>query len=204
MKNDTALQVLPAVLLAVREATHHSHKALERLTPFFRPEFDRPAYLRWLDLMHSFYRRIDAAIAKSAFSDSTGWCYAPRSGLLAGDIAALENRSPNETSDSDGILASLSGLTQVGEIAGMLYVVEGSALGGQVLMKVLQRSAGVTPELGASFFLPHGESPQLRWAEYVQLLACLPTTSASEQETVQGAVTTFNALHDWVERKWRG
>jgi heme oxygenase len=124
--------------------------------------------------------------------------------LLAGDIAALDNRSPNETSDSDGILASLSGLTEVGEIAGMLYVVEGSALGGQVLMKVLQRSAGVTPEVGASFFLPHGESPQLRWAEYVQLLACLPTTSASEQDTVQGAVTTFNALHDWVERKWRG
>lgn len=194
--------VVPPVLVALREATRDSHKSVERLTPFFRPDFDQPAYLRWLDLMYGFYRHIDAAVDHSAFCAATGWQYEPRCGLIERDISLLANRSPHAPSDPGSVLAGLRGLTQVSEIAGLLYVVEGSALGGEILLKVLGRSAGVSAASGASFFAPHGSHPQLRWADYVQLLGHLGSTPEFEQDAVRGAVTTFTVLQSWIGSLW--
>ena len=195
---------VPAVLAALRQCTQVSHKAVERLTPFFKPDFDRLAYVRWLDLMHGFYRRVDGAVERSSFSVDTGWRYQARCNLISRDLATLAVRPPQEPQASTGLLADLRGVSQTGEIAGMLYVVEGSALGGKVLLKVLERSAGVTSASGASFFSPHGETPEIPWAEYVQLMASLSTNLEIEQDIVRGAVTTFTALENWIGHAWRG
>lgn len=196
-------KTVPAVVLALRESTHDFHRGVEKLTPFFRKDFDQPAYLRWLDLMQGFYDPIDHLVEESAFSSSTGWDYKPRRILIADDVQLLAHRNPAAPRDTSKVLGEMGRLSSVGEIAGMLYVVEGSALGGKVLLKVLERSAGVTAALGASFFAPHGELPHIRWAEYVQLLTTLSADPAFERHAVRGAVTTFKALHDWIVQEWR-
>ena len=195
---------VPPVLAALRQATHASHKSVERLTPFFRSDFDRSAYLRWLDLMHGFYHRIDGLVERSNFACATGWQYQARCELIVRDIALLADRPPLPFCEPSGVLSGVQSLAGVGEIAGMLYVVEGSALGGQVLLKVLGRSAGVTATQGASFFVPHGDPPQPRWAEYVQLLANLSAAPGFEPDAVCGAVTTFTALQDLIGQAWHG
>lgn len=200
----THLQDVPPVLAALRQATQASHKSVERLTPFFRPDFDRSSYIRWLDLMHGFYQRIDGVVQSSDFSSVTGWQYQARCELLVRDLAMLADRAPRPLTEPSDVLARVQALAGVGEIAGMLYVVEGSALGGQVLLKVLARSAGVTATQGASFFVPHGNPPQPRWAEYVQLLARWSATPGFELGAVRGAVTTFTALQDLIGQAWRG
>lgn len=80
----------------------------------------------------------------------------------------------------------------------MLYVFEGSALGGNVLQKMLSRKAMITPKLGTSFFEPHGDDPNARWRYYVRLLLHLSTTANVEKAIVNGAVATFNALQNWI------
>jgi heme oxygenase len=191
------------ILTALRAATHDSHKAVERLTPFFRADFDRTAYLRWLDAMHGFYRVLDAAVAASGFVTHTGWQYLERSALIGRDLAALAERAPAAPLDPHGVLAPLAGMRSIGEVGGMLYVVEGSALGGKVLLKVLERGAAVTADAGAGFFAPHGEQPHLRWSEYVALLERLALSATFQQDAVAGAEATFNALLNWVTEVWR-
>lgn len=201
---DIQNQAVPTILLALRHATHNSHKSLEKLTPFFQADFDRAAYLRWLDLMHGFYRMVDHVVLRSRFSVTTHWQYQPRCGLISRDIASLADRLPSESYDPSDILADIMKLNQTGEVAGMLYVVEGSALGGQIIMKTLQLKVGVTDLMGATFFLPYGNSPHSNWAEYVQLLAELTVNSEQDEAVIYGAVTTFNTLQNWVKQEWRG
>ena len=194
---------VPQVLMALRQATRQSHTAVERLTPFFSPDFDRHAYLRWLDLMHAFYRNVDKAVESASFASLTGWRYKARCKMIVADLAVLASRPPEEPADTGGILSRLADLRQTSEIAGMLYVVEGSALGGKVLLRVLDRSAGVTAEAGASFFAPHGHDPSACWAEYVKLLSKLAVIPKREQQVVDGAETTFSVLQDWIRQAWR-
>ena len=51
----TVMGPIPPVLVSLRTATGEIHRAVERLTPFFRPDFDRDGYLKWLHLMQGFY-----------------------------------------------------------------------------------------------------------------------------------------------------
>ncbi len=193
----------PQILTALRQATGQTHKEVEKLTPFFRADFNRPLFLKWLDLMHGFYRQIDRTVGQSSFSSTCGWHYAARCPLIERDLAALAGRAPEDSADPSRILAKLQSLGNTGEIAGMLYVVEGSTLGGNVLLGVLGKRAGVTAASGASFFAPHGENPQPCWAEYVQLLSRLSSEPGTEHDVVHGAKTTFTTLQEWIKETWR-
>lgn len=68
-----------------------------------------------------------------------------------------------------------------------MYVIEASALGGNVLQKMLSREAMIVPKLGAIFFGPHGDDPNARWRDYVRLLVHLSTTANVEKAIVDGA-----------------
>ncbi|MEY4250724.1 MAG: hypothetical protein RJA87_2357 [Pseudomonadota bacterium] len=198
MTDPAVIDNTPSVLIALRAATAESHKTVERLTPFFRPDFGRDGYLKWLHLMHGFYGVAEQAIACSDFGLATGWSYTSRRDLIERDLEMLSAPKAQPQSDRGEVLKPLQQLHQTAEIAGMLYVIEGSALGGNVLQKMLHRKAKVTPQLGASFFAPHGDDPNARWRDFVQLLSKLGTTPDMERDIVDGAVVTFNALQDWI------
>ncbi len=193
---------VPPIQVMLRQATGDLHKAVEKQTPFFRPGFDRREYAKWLDLMHGFYLQADRAVDESSFAAATGWQYVPRCNLIARDLQLVVARAPDAPPDRAGVLVSLQKLRGIGEIAGMLYVVEGSALGGKVLLDVLGRSAGVTASTGASFFAPHGDNPFPRWGQYVQVLSGLANGCDIEQEVVFGARAAFSTLHDWIAEAW--
>jgi heme oxygenase len=202
MATPTASAPVPAVLTALRAATHDAHKAVEQLTPFFRADFDRAAYLRWLDVMYGFYLRVDATVRASGFLVESRWTYLERCRLIERDVALLAARAPVAPADARALLAPLTALTQPAAVAGLLYVVEGSTLGGKVLLNVLARRAAVSADAGASFFAPHGESPHLRWADYVALLARMSVSPAWTQAAVHGAETTFTVLQAWLREVW--
>ncbi len=191
---------IPSVLVALRQATQQSHKAVERMTPFFSEGFDQTSYLHWLELMHGFYSCVDAVVVQSGFTNATGWHYIPRCSLIEADVQALTGQSVKVLPDHGNVMAEIKELHNIGEVAGMLYVVEGSALGGEVLMKVLGRKVGVSAAAGASFFAPHGNNPRPIWEKYVQLLAQLAFSGNAEDDVVRGAVTCFSTLQRWVKQ----
>lgn len=78
---------------------------------------------------------------------------------------------------------------------GSLYVIEGSALGGQVITPRLRRDLGLEPGRGASYFHGHGERTGALWREF-RLLAEqeIGADPARRRLACRAAEQTFEAL----------
>lgn len=78
---------------------------------------------------------------------------------------------------------------------GALYVLEGSALGGQVLVPQLARHLGVRPDHGARYFHGFGERTGAMWREFRQLAQHHAGADETQQaDALRGAAQTFEAL----------
>lgn len=90
-----------------------------------------------------------------------------RLGFVAQDVAFL---GANVPSLPDQMAPSCLPEPGVAAAFGSLYVIEGSALGGQVITLRLQRDLGLVPGGGASYFNGFGERTGAMWREF-RLLA---------------------------------
>jgi heme oxygenase len=81
------------------------------------------------------------------------------------------------------------------EFAGRLYVVEGAALGGQMLARHLADKWGMDRESGAAFFSGSGPiETGRRWAQILTWLERVPRSAGDARDMVAAASATFRAL----------
>ncbi len=129
---------------------------------------------------------------------------ARRSHLAEQDLTYLGYPAP----PTDRPLACLPDATGV-RWYGLAYVMQGSALGGQVIAAHLQRLLGLQAGLGASFFAVHvpataermagGRShrPRQDWTTWTQWLdQQLDSQQPSTEEAVSAAIATYDYLYD--------
>ncbi len=77
---------------------------------------------------------------------------------------------------------------------GSLYVLEGSALGSQLIASRLREAHGIGPTNGGAYFGARGEATGALWREFrLQLEHELPTPSL-QAAACRAAVQTFDAL----------
>lgn len=87
------------------------------------------------------------------------------------------------------------------EIWGALYVLEGSTLGAQVLIRHFSRVLGISDEKGMKYFAGYGEETLLKWREFQKLLEESSQQGALKQDVIiRSAQTTFEQLHLWLKR----
>lgn len=78
---------------------------------------------------------------------------------------------------------------------GSLYVIEGSALGGQVITPRLERDLGLEPGRGASYFNGFGDRTGGMWREFRQRAAAeIGDEPAGRHVARRAAAQTFEAL----------
>ena len=77
--------------------------------------------------------------------------------------------------------------------AGALYVLEGSTLGGQIIVKHLQKimSPGFVNTL---YFSGYQQRTGSMWKEFLQQLTAMPQSTLEEQQIITGAITTFKII----------
>ena len=77
--------------------------------------------------------------------------------------------------------------------AGALYVLEGSTLGGQIIVKHLQKAM---PEglVNAAYFSGYQQKTGSMWKEFLLQLTALPQSTVEEQQIITGAITTFKII----------
>jgi len=120
-----------------------------------------------------------------------------RSPFAAHDIAALN--IPDDPALRQAARAAQAAIRMDGPAValGALYVIEGSALGGQVLTPRLAANLGLTPERGARYFHGFGNRTGAMWREFRELAQREVGTQAHDQsDACRGAVQTFKALID--------
>jgi heme oxygenase len=86
-------------------------------------------------------------------------------------------------------------LQHLAQVFGSLYVIEGSALGGQVIAPKLARELGLQPGGGASYFHGFGSDTGGMWRDFRTVLAReVEATDNAVQQACQAARDTFQAL----------
>lgn len=79
------------------------------------------------------------------------------------------------------------------EALGALYVMEGSIMGGPIIVKMLEKG-GITK--GVSFFSGYGEATGVMWAKFIAVMNAQAATEADETLAIQSADATFSNFGD--------
>ncbi len=137
---------------------------------------------------YDLYRQIEAQLVEAIPHLNIEFDYASRTKLpwLEQDLKFFGIK-PTPTPTLDLALGNINDLS---EFIAILYVIEGSTQGGQVLAKQLQSRLGISPESGGRFFSAYGESTALMWENFKQF-AEKSAESCDEATTIVMAKTTF-------------
>lgn len=77
--------------------------------------------------------------------------------------------------------------------SGALYVLEGSTLGGQIIVKHLQKTMP-SGEVNAAYFSGYQQKTGSMWKEFLQQLTAFPQSTQQEEQIITGAITTFKII----------
>ncbi|MCW0393336.1 biliverdin-producing heme oxygenase [Xanthomonas sacchari] len=183
----TALPLTAARLL--REATAQQHQAVEDL-PAMRalmdPALSLSAYVQVLRRHHAVlagWEQREAAWLRDC--GDAHWQYQPRTPLLAQDLHALRAAPPAPQPPPPA--------AEAGTRWGMLYVVEGSRLGGRVIARHLRQTLpGAAPALS---YFELGHADPAAWRHFQQRLERALPTAPLQQAAVDGARAMFAHFH---------
>ena len=82
---------------------------------------------------------------------------------------------------------------------GVLYVLEGATLGGQIIARRLQAALGVTASTGGRFFQSYGPDVGPNWRRFVAMLDAFGETSAEGDRVERAALATFGCFQTLME-----
>jgi len=182
-------------MAALRQSTAQRHAAIEQLLALDAP-FGLDHYGRILCGFEAFLSVWEPALARALPSQLRPWFLSRCRGELARrDLASLG--LPRLPAPAPAHLF-LPGLPAA---LGSLYVLEGSALGGQVIARQVARDHGLGPLDGAAYFNGWGARTGAMWREFQQVLQAhepgpqgRAQACASAQATFDGLSATFAAV----------
>ncbi|MFJ4145243.1 biliverdin-producing heme oxygenase [Pseudomonas sp. NPDC089734] len=195
----TYTQVTPTRLLdALRVATNQLHVDLEKRLPFFSPVLDHAYFLRLLQAYHGFYRPLEAALLTSGLvPPALAQAERIKTPALLTDLQALGMTEP----DIDSLVQcpQLPVIDSPGACLGVMYVLEGATLGGQVLRREIHKRLGLDEHSGASFLNVYGSATGPRWKAFLEYLDCVSGDDATTEAAAQAAQSTFACFEHWLD-----
>jgi heme oxygenase (biliverdin-IX-beta and delta-forming) len=174
-----------ATLRAATDDVHermHAHSGYRALAS---GGMQTDAYRRLLARSYGFYLPIEGKLSRGR----------DRSCRLQADLLAL-GMTPAAI-DALPICIALSPLDSRPKALGAAYVVEGAALGGQVLARGLISNAA-SLALPATFLLGDGENGGRRWRDFIAELEEELSGSGELEAAAQSARATFATFETWM------
>ncbi|WP_233261651.1 biliverdin-producing heme oxygenase [Vitiosangium sp. GDMCC 1.1324] len=189
----------PRTLLRTLKAeTRPHHERAERVVRLLSPELTLSGYRRHLEALFGLHAPLEAALGvrlEELAADlrlDERW----KLPLLEEDLRALGH--------DDASLARLPWLSHlpplpdVPEALGALYVLEGSTLGGQLILRHLVRHFDGVSAGEFAFFRAYGEAVGPMWKDFGEALLRLCPEPALAPRVVRGAQDTFDAFEAWL------
>jgi heme oxygenase len=184
------------ILQRIRQTTRPYHEAVERRVDLLRPGLTIDAYRSLLGRFHGFYRPLERALLTFDHWQPLGLDMRERgkARFLERDLRHLAkagNAPQPECEDLPKILTFPQAL-------GCAYVLEGSTLGGQVVLRHLRQAFGIDADSGAAFFNSYG--PQRvgpMWRAFCDALERAVPEGDEADEVVDAARDTFVKIDQW-------
>jgi heme oxygenase len=162
----------------LRAATASAHAAVDRAFARFDLA-DRAAYAAFLRAHAAAVLPVEAWLDRYAALVVADWPARRRGQNLIADLSRLgESARPHLSA------APFESEASPAAVAGVLYVLEGSRLGGRVIVR------GLSPRLPHTYLSPQGETPS--WLALSARLDDIVTTVAQDEIATRAALKTFD------------
>jgi heme oxygenase (biliverdin-IX-beta and delta-forming) len=172
----------------LRAATAAAHASIEQLVGLEGP-IELAHYRRVLRAFDAFLQSWEPLVARTLPPQLAAW-FDPRRrrGALRRDLAALAIDIPPPAPLHLRLPGAAAAL-------GSMYVLEGSALGAQVIAPRLHACLGLGQHNGAAYFAGWGADTGLRWREFRELLdRTVGGEARARAMAAAAAIATFDAL----------
>ncbi len=151
----------------LRDATAPLHKQLNQqplLAALLGKEQPLADYQQLLGTYYSLYHQLEVAIKLYISQQPIAFDYQPRykTTLLLNDLSYW-----HITPEPLRCQIDLPEITSLGQLLGILYVLEGSTLGANFIAQHLKLSYGYTRSTGSDFFSGYGEQTQSHWQSFI-------------------------------------
>jgi heme oxygenase len=190
-----------SLIQRLKAETQASHAWLERRVDLPRRLRTSSGYRSLLEAFYGLYCPLESEIERS-FPEIAPWlpdiAERMRAASLRLDLCALGNTCPEALP-----CAPVPPLGSLSERFGCLYVLEGSTLGGQFIIREIASHLSYTPENGCSFFASHGAKVGGMWRQFreaIESYSAAHPDSETQDRVVNSAEATFRAFAEWMER----
>ncbi len=186
-------------LLHLKQATQSRHEALERNAypaALMSADLNRERYLDILQRFYGFILPVEEQVYPWLAKLLAPVSRFQRADLLRLDLIALGMSQENIPG-----LPQITILPEIKSIAaafGMVYVLEGSKLGGQFISRHVHQVLGLSPAQGLLFFQGHGRETGQYWNEFREAMANFAVHKQEQQNVVAAAAQTFDAFNYWL------
>ncbi len=198
---------MSGIMQRLREQTQAQHEALQA-TPFFAALHDqtlaRDSYVAWLRVLHTLHETLEVELSRS--SDpwvKAVWCDEERrTPWLERDLAHLAQDTRRDAPGAQlrAILMAQQmrhvALSDAPRLLGVLYVLEGSALGGQVLKKQLGARFGLREGAGLDYLSGRGADTQAHFRRFSERMDAHVNDVSVMRRVVDAARALFSDLEE--------
>lgn len=189
---------------ALRSETAEIHEQLHRVASFqglLDGNMSLEHYVALMTRLHGFYVPLDRSVLAACSRTDVfqgQFCYQPRAEMLAQDLATL-GVSPGQV-ESNETCVDINSIETAEALAGVIYVIEGSVLGGAMISKAINHlplSENVKRKNYWTWCRINGKA---RWAMTLQFVDELDCQGVDRALMVDAAKATFAAMHKWLAR----
>ena len=180
----------------LKDETLDSHQQLEKKVVTQIKAVGTPDdYAKLIRLFYGYFGGVEAAIAlRPQLIFLSDYDQRRKSVALANDLKLLNSSLPVIATES-----SLPGLENEFQIAGALYVMEGSTLGGKFIVKMLkEKLAQISPD-AFSFFVGYQEDTGKMWQRFIDAINKMSLNEVQENEVIESANDTFSHFAKWID-----
>ena len=181
------------ILKRLRSETAQQHSAMETQLPLLDPTLTHDAYVQLVARFWGYYAPLEAQLEHVYPIDFEGK-ERLNTPLLEDDL-----RSMGQSLALLPHCTNLPALTDLPQVLGCLYVIEGATLGGQLISRQLQTTLGLTCSSGAAFFSGYGALTGTRWRAFCTFLTETAAPLGQDRTIIASANATFETLGLWLK-----
>ena len=179
----------------LKAGTRDLHESIEKVVPLLDPALTIEVYIAYLQQLFPFYQWVEQNLRcvpslRATLEDlDERW----RTGLLAIDLKGL--RKACEFSLEPSLIPQPR---NVPEALGCLYVLEGSTLGAQILVRAVSSRLGAAVDGRTNFLQSYGPALSEKWRGLCGVLNSALAEPNDLHAAVLAARSTFDNLRKWL------
>lgn len=204
MPENSVKSSIESAHILLRERTHAAHARLNRhrlLAGLTRPNYPRQNYWKVIAAYAQLYEFLEGLILSHLHLLAGGFNYIPRQklGWLRQDLAVADNDPATMVAITTAPRIAPIVIEDSADLVGVLYPIEGSTLGGQVISGHIESRLGLSPTRGGRFFNGYGAQTEHYWGEFLTFAEITCPDQHRRDKAALSALSVFAAVESILD-----